>query len=335
MVSTGFAGLPAIAGSGAVVDGGSSPRCGILLLAAIEQRLKIAERLAACIEDPRDPDRVLHGLTEMICYRALLIAAGYPYGNDWTRSNRSRLQDGGRAAAGKRRGLCSQPTISRPKPARRDALKRMRRRWWSCSATLEAVPRRILLDIDDTEDRVHGDQQRTGNAIRQRCFCRSTSTRRTGKPSPHRARQDAGRGRVARCCAMSGRTGPLAGGETGRGDSKAARRGGASASARHTGPGNRARARHPPRGRAPAARRRRRQGRRTVTDTPPKPEARAVHARARPAQGADRRHAPTPGRRTPREASARGQAENRARRTSCTSPPTAPAAARRPPTERL
>ena len=27
---------------------------GILLLAAVEQRLGIAERLAACIEDPRD-----------------------------------------------------------------------------------------------------------------------------------------------------------------------------------------------------------------------------------------------------------------------------------------
>src|SRR4051812_50204464 len=55
---------------------------GILLLAAIEQRLGIAERLADCIEDRRDPDRVLHGLAEMIRYRAMLIAAGYPDGND-------------------------------------------------------------------------------------------------------------------------------------------------------------------------------------------------------------------------------------------------------------
>ena len=37
-------------------DGGQlTSDAGILLLAAIEQRLKIAERLAACIEDPRDP----------------------------------------------------------------------------------------------------------------------------------------------------------------------------------------------------------------------------------------------------------------------------------------
>jgi hypothetical protein len=46
------------------------------------RRLKIAKRLAACLEDPRDPDRVRHERAEMIHYRALLIAAGYPDGND-------------------------------------------------------------------------------------------------------------------------------------------------------------------------------------------------------------------------------------------------------------
>ena len=58
-------------------DGGQmTSDAGILLLAAIEQRLGIAERLADCIEDPRAPERVRHGLAEMIRYRALLIAAG-------------------------------------------------------------------------------------------------------------------------------------------------------------------------------------------------------------------------------------------------------------------
>src|SRR5262245_3054207 len=32
--------------------------------------------------DPRDPERVRHELAKMIRYRALLIAAGYPDGND-------------------------------------------------------------------------------------------------------------------------------------------------------------------------------------------------------------------------------------------------------------
>ena len=74
-------GLPAVAGKPVHVafDGGQlTCDAGILLLAAVEQRLRIAERLAACLEDPRDPERVRHELAEMIRYRALLIAVGYP-----------------------------------------------------------------------------------------------------------------------------------------------------------------------------------------------------------------------------------------------------------------
>jgi Transposase DDE domain group 1 len=37
---------------------------GVLMLAEIERRLGIADRLARCIEDPRAPDRVEHGLAE-------------------------------------------------------------------------------------------------------------------------------------------------------------------------------------------------------------------------------------------------------------------------------
>ena len=73
-------GLPPVMGKPVHVsfDGGRmTSDTGILLLAAIEQRLGIAERLADCIEDPRAPERVRHGLAEMIRYRALLIAAGY------------------------------------------------------------------------------------------------------------------------------------------------------------------------------------------------------------------------------------------------------------------
>ena len=55
---------------------------GVLMLAEIERKLGVAERLARCIEDPRDPQRVSHSLAEMIRFRALLVAAGYPDGND-------------------------------------------------------------------------------------------------------------------------------------------------------------------------------------------------------------------------------------------------------------
>src|SRR5438477_12054760 len=78
-------GLPPVAGKPVhlTFDGGRmTSDAGILLLAAIEQRLGIAERLADCIEDRRDPDRVLHGLAELIGYRVLVIAAGSPDRDD-------------------------------------------------------------------------------------------------------------------------------------------------------------------------------------------------------------------------------------------------------------
>jgi hypothetical protein len=158
-------GLPAVAGKPVHIgfDGGRlSSDAGIVLLAAVEQRLKIAERLAACLEDPRDPERVVHGLAEMIRYRALLIAAGYPDGND---CDALRADPAFKMAVGRLpesgEDLCSQPTISRLEnlPSA-TALKRMMAAMIELFCdSFEQVPRRILLDIDDTEDRVHGSQQ--------------------------------------------------------------------------------------------------------------------------------------------------------------------------------
>jgi len=158
-------GLPSVVGKPVHVafDGGQmTSDAGILLLAAVEQRLGIAERLANCIEDPRVPERVRHGLAEMIRYRALLIAAGYPDGND---CDALKSDPAFKMAVGRlpKSGadLCSQPTISRlenlPGAV---ALKRMMAAMLEvfCDSFKE-VPRRIVLDIDDTEDRVHGGQQ--------------------------------------------------------------------------------------------------------------------------------------------------------------------------------
>jgi hypothetical protein len=158
-------GLPAVAGKPVhlTFDGGlMTSDAGILLLAATERRLGISERLADCIEDPRAPERVRHTLTEMIRFRALLIAAGYPDGNDCDALKSDptfkmavgRLPESGA-------DLCSQPTISRLEnlPGA-TALKRMMAAMVEVFCdSFEQVPRRIVLDIDDTEDRVHGGQQ--------------------------------------------------------------------------------------------------------------------------------------------------------------------------------
>jgi hypothetical protein len=55
---------------------------GVLVRAQIERRRGRAERLARCIEDPRAPERVCHGVAEMTRVRARPLAAGYPGGND-------------------------------------------------------------------------------------------------------------------------------------------------------------------------------------------------------------------------------------------------------------
>jgi hypothetical protein len=135
---------------------------GVMVLAEIERRLGIAERLAGCIEDRRAPERVQHGLAEMIRFRALLIAAGYQDAND---CDALRADPAFKMAVGRLpesgTDLCSQPTMCRlenlPRPI---ALKRMMAAMLELFCdSFEEVPRRLVLDIDDTEDKVHGQQQ--------------------------------------------------------------------------------------------------------------------------------------------------------------------------------
>ena len=160
-----FPGLSPVAGKPVQVtfDAGQlTSEGGVLVLAEIERRLGIGERLARCLEDPRAPDRVQHGLAEMIRFRALLIAAGYADAND---CDALRIDPVFKMALGRLpesgADLCSQPTMCRlenlPGPI---ALKRMMAAMIElfCDSFAQ-VPQRIVLDIDDTEDRVHGGQQ--------------------------------------------------------------------------------------------------------------------------------------------------------------------------------
>ena len=133
----------------------------LLALREVEQRLAIASRLAGCIRDPRDPSRVVHGLDEIIRTRMLMIAAGYEDGNDADTLRRDpmfklamgRLPDDG--------DLCSQPTISRLEnlPDARALLRMGRAMVDHYCQSFRQVPRRIVLDVDDTFDAVHGGQQ--------------------------------------------------------------------------------------------------------------------------------------------------------------------------------
>ncbi|MER8684509.1 transposase, partial [Mesorhizobium sp. M1405] len=82
-----LSGLSSVGGKSVVArfDGGMlSSDSGVLALAEVKKRLRVADRLARCIDDPRSPDQVIHNFADMIGFR-MMIAAGYEDGNDVTR----------------------------------------------------------------------------------------------------------------------------------------------------------------------------------------------------------------------------------------------------------
>jgi len=157
-------GLSPVAGKSVVAkfDGGSlSSDGGVLALREVEQRLSVADRLAACIEDPRAPDLITHTLSDIIRFRLLMIAAGHEDGID---ANSLRVDPVFKMAhdlAPSDRDLCSQSTISRLEnlPDVRGLLRMGRAMVDLYCASFRQVPRRIVLDVDDTFDAVHGGQQ--------------------------------------------------------------------------------------------------------------------------------------------------------------------------------
>jgi len=157
-------GLSPVLGKSVVArfDGGQlSSDAGVLVLREIEQRLRVAERLAACIGDPRARNQIVHSLASLIRFRMLMIASGYEDGNDATalRSDPAFKLAEGVLPSGP--DLASQSTISRleNQPGTL-SLMRMGRAFIDLyCASYAQVPKRIVLDIDDTFDAVHRGQQ--------------------------------------------------------------------------------------------------------------------------------------------------------------------------------
>src|SRR6476620_12427916 len=95
-------------------DGGRlSSEGGLLALREIETRLGLADRLAACVKDPRAPERVVHWLAEMIRFRMLMIAAGYEDGNDADSLRADPMLQLAMDRLPEHGELCSQSTVSR------------------------------------------------------------------------------------------------------------------------------------------------------------------------------------------------------------------------------
>ena len=159
-----LAGLSPVSGKTVVAkfDGGLlSSDGGILVLREIEQRLRVADRLSACMVDPRAPELITHTLSEIIRFRLLMIGAGYEDGNDASSLRSDPMFKMALDLSPADRELCSQSTISRLEnlPDARALLRMGRAMVDLYCESFQRVPKRITLDIDDTFDAVHGGQQ--------------------------------------------------------------------------------------------------------------------------------------------------------------------------------
>ena len=152
-------GLSPVQGKAVVArfDGGRlSSEGGLLVLREIEQPAGIGRSLAACLTDPRAPERVVHRLAEIIRFRMLMIAAGYEDGNDADSLRADPMFKLALDRLPSDEELCSQSTISRLEnlPDTRALLRLGRALIEPYCASFRQVPKRIVLDVDDTFDRV-------------------------------------------------------------------------------------------------------------------------------------------------------------------------------------
>src|SRR5678815_320445 len=139
-----------------------SSDAGIVLLKDIDEQLGLTRALAAVLSDRRDARRIHFTPEDLLKQRVFQIAAGYEDANDANtlrddpifKLMLDRLPESGAS-------LASQPTISRfENRVSRTALYRMALVLLEhFIASYAKPPQVIVLDVDDTEDRVHGQQE--------------------------------------------------------------------------------------------------------------------------------------------------------------------------------
>ena len=135
---------------------------GLVLLRGAERRLGLAETLAGCIREWRDPALVVHTLPAVLRFRMFAIACGYEDADDCDALRTDplfKLAVGRAPESG--RALCSQPTMSRLEnaPSRLEVARMTAALVDLFCRSFPTPPAAITLDIDDTCDPVHGHQQ--------------------------------------------------------------------------------------------------------------------------------------------------------------------------------
>ena len=144
-------------------DGGRlSSDAGVVLLKDIDAQLGLTRNLAAVLSDPRDPRRINFTLEDLLKQRVFQIAAGYEDANDANTLRDDpifkllldRLPETGSS-------LASQPTLSRfeNRVSRPELYRMALELLHQFIASYTRAPKVIVLDVDDTEDPVHGGQE--------------------------------------------------------------------------------------------------------------------------------------------------------------------------------
>ena len=135
---------------------------GVMLLREVEARTGILHRMVAALTDHRHQSYVHHSMTDLVKQRVFQMACGYEDAND---CNTLREDPGFKAACDRLplsgADLASQPTMSRfeNRISRTDLYRIAKAFAEVFVASYEEPPEAILLDIDDTEDKVYGSQQ--------------------------------------------------------------------------------------------------------------------------------------------------------------------------------
>lgn len=137
---------------------------GLLLIRQADHALGLISGLAGCIEDRRDNRYIAHNLEILLRQRIYQIVAGYEDCND---ANVVRKDPALKTACGRKlsdEDLGSQPTLSRlENSVTYNDLYRIGEYFINLyiRRNRKRKPKRIILDIDGTDDPTYGDQQLT------------------------------------------------------------------------------------------------------------------------------------------------------------------------------
>jgi hypothetical protein len=145
-------------------EGGAlSSDFGPLLLRGVDQQIGLTHRLARAIHDSRHASYIDHSMEDLLTQRIFQIACGYADANDANALRRDPVFKLGaeRLPLEAEQDLASAPTFSRlENAARHRDLYRMAEAFVEqFVASYARPPEMIVLDMDHSEDRTHGQQE--------------------------------------------------------------------------------------------------------------------------------------------------------------------------------